>query len=110
MRYAVSCRIKVSAKDQKDFVPKYINCETFNSLSDCLFFLSKEYEKAKENYNCKIEKVFEWSIFDFDREECFSDSSKVVKNFGFLDLVLEYSEFEEGSKYLHIKPSKKQRS
>ena len=103
MRYSVSCRIKVSAKDQKDFVPKYINCETFNSISDCLFFLCKEYEKAKENYNRNIEKIFEWQIFDFDHEECFSDSSKIVKIFGFLDLVLEYSEFEDGSKYLHKK-------
>jgi hypothetical protein len=105
MRYAVSCRIKVSAKDQKDFVPKYINCETFNSFSDCLFFLCREYEEARENYNCKIERVFEWSIFDFDRGECLSDSLKVEKNFGFLDLVLEYSEFTQGSKYLHKKNS-----
>ena len=105
MRYLVSCRVKTIFNGQKKSVPKYIHFEIFNSLSDCLSFLCREYEEAKEDYNCNIERIFEWNIFDFDREECFSNSSKVEKNFGFLDLVLEYSEFEEGSKYLHKKKS-----
>jgi hypothetical protein len=80
--FITSYRIKTKIHDQERI---YNGKRVFDNLGDCISYLEEEYNHSSISMEGDL---YEWMVYDFEKEKCFSGSLLIQRGKSLIDLFL----------------------